>query len=67
MILLQHRTRSISNASLISMVQRFSDISIIFLGAYLSSLFNSVSFQYEQLLLSLLVLVVFQMIGGITD
>ena len=67
MTLLQHRTRSISNASLISMVQRFSDISIIFLGAYLSSLFNSVSFQYEQLLLSLLVLVVFQMIGGITD
>ena len=49
------------------MVQRFSDISIIFLGAYLSSWFNGVSFQYEQLLLSLLVLVVFQMIGGITD
>lgn len=67
MTLLQHRTRSNANASLISMVQRFSDISIIFLGVYLSCWLDNTSFKYEHLLISLVALVVFQMIGGITD
>ncbi|MEB7943427.1 undecaprenyl-phosphate glucose phosphotransferase [Raoultella ornithinolytica] len=67
MTLLQHRTRSNANASLISMVQRFSDISIIFAGAYLSCWWSNALFKYEHLLISLVVLVVFQMIGGITD
>ncbi|EPL8208808.1 undecaprenyl-phosphate glucose phosphotransferase [Raoultella ornithinolytica] len=67
MTLLQHRTRSNANASLISMVQRFSDISIIFAGAYLSCWWSNSLFKYEHLLISLVVLVVFQMIGGITD
>ncbi|HHS9776370.1 TPA: undecaprenyl-phosphate glucose phosphotransferase [Raoultella ornithinolytica] len=67
MTLLQHRTRSNANASLISMVQRFSDISIIFAGAYLSYWWSNSLFKYEHLLISLVVLVVFQMIGGITD
>ncbi|PLL67429.1 spore coat protein CotS, partial [Klebsiella quasipneumoniae] len=31
-----HRIRVNANASIISMVQRFSDIAIIFLGLYLS-------------------------------
>ncbi|HGY1288706.1 TPA: undecaprenyl-phosphate glucose phosphotransferase [Raoultella ornithinolytica] len=67
MTLLQHRTRSNANASLISMVQRFSDIGIIFIGAYLSCWLDNTSIEYEHLLISLVVLVVFQMIGGITD
>ncbi|MCP6440587.1 undecaprenyl-phosphate glucose phosphotransferase, partial [Klebsiella pneumoniae] len=62
-----HRIRVNANASIISMVQRFSDIAIIFLGLYLSSLINKVNFGYNQVLMFLLALVVFQMIGGITD
>lgn len=67
MTFLQHRTRSNANASLISMVQRFSDISIIFIGSYLACWLGRNSFEYEYLFVSLVVLVVFQMIGGITD
>lgn len=62
-----HRIRVNANASIISMVQRFSDIAIIFLGLYLSSLINKVNFGYNQVLMFLLALVVFQMIGEITD
>lgn len=62
-----HRARSNANASLISMVQRFSDITIIFVGLYIICLANRIEFGYTQTLLSLAVLVVFQMIGGITD
>ncbi|AUU07077.1 undecaprenyl-phosphate glucose phosphotransferase [Raoultella planticola] len=67
MTLLQHRTRSNANASIISMVQRLSDISIIFLGSYLSCLLIGASFKYVYILISLIALAVFQMIGGITD
>ncbi|VTN10246.1 Putative colanic biosynthesis UDP-glucose lipid carrier transferase [Raoultella terrigena] len=62
-----HRARSNANASLISMVQRFSDIIIIFVGLYIVCFVNGSIFGYTQTLLSLAVLVVFQMIGGITD
>ncbi|HBV9734500.1 TPA: undecaprenyl-phosphate glucose phosphotransferase, partial [Klebsiella aerogenes] len=62
-----HRARSNANASLISMVQRFSDITIIFVGLYVICFANGIEFGYTQTLLSLAVLVVFQMIGGITD
>ncbi|MFS3895595.1 undecaprenyl-phosphate glucose phosphotransferase [Raoultella ornithinolytica] len=64
---LHHRTRSKTNASLISIVQRFSDILIIFLGLYLICYINTYKFSYNQGVVYLLVLVVFQMIGGITD
>ncbi|MGH4603923.1 undecaprenyl-phosphate glucose phosphotransferase [Klebsiella pneumoniae] len=67
MATLYHRTRSNANASLISMAQRFSDVVIIFLGLYLVCVMNSVSFEYRHALMSLLSLVIFQMIGGITD
>lgn len=67
MTILHHRTRSNANASLISMVQRFSDISIIFLGLYVVALFNYRVFDYKHVLIALMVLVVFQMIGGMTD
>ncbi|MGS4431579.1 hypothetical protein ACKUVA_02405 [Serratia marcescens] len=65
---IQHqRAHSKANASLISMVQRFSDISIIFFGAFVASKINGFSFNYECMLVTLIALVVFQMIGGITD
>lgn len=64
---LHHRARSKANASLISMVQRFSDIIIIFSGLYLISLLKNIDFSYHQTLIFLIVLVVFQMVGGITD
>lgn len=62
-----HRARVNANASLISMVQRFSDILIIFLGLYFTCLFNRTPFTYNEVLYYLTVLVIFQMIGGITD
>lgn len=67
MITFSHRARANANASLISMVQRFSDIIIIFSGLYLTCILNNAPFAYKQTLLSLVVLVIFQMIGGITD
>ncbi|SYG64513.1 UDP-phosphate glucose phosphotransferase [Klebsiella pneumoniae] len=62
-----HRGRSKPNASLISIVQRFSDISIIFVGLYAVCLINNKSFGYNQILVCLIVLSAFQMIGGISD
>ncbi|PXW42885.1 putative colanic acid biosynthesis UDP-glucose lipid carrier transferase [Klebsiella oxytoca] len=62
-----HRGRSRPNASLISIVQRFSDISIIFFGLYAVYIINKESFGYNQLLICLIVLSAFQMIGGISD
>lgn len=62
-----HRGRSRPNASLISIVQRFSDISIIFVGLYAACLINNKHFGYNQILVCLIVLSVFQMIGGISD
>lgn len=56
-----------TNASLISMVQRFSDISIMFVGLWTICKVNGLPFLYMHLLMALLTLVVFQMIGGITD
>lgn len=49
------------------MVQRFSDIAIIFFGLYVVVLINKLTFTYKHILISLSVLVVFQMLGGITD
>ncbi|MEW9345962.1 undecaprenyl-phosphate glucose phosphotransferase [Klebsiella quasipneumoniae] len=62
-----HRARSNANASLISMVQRFSDIAIIFFGLNLVSYITDIEFNSTHLLIALVVLVVFQMVGGITD
>ena len=65
---IQHqRAHSKANASLISMVQRFSDISIIFFGGFVASKINGFNFSYESILVALIALVAFQMIGGITD
>ncbi|EOZ2873935.1 undecaprenyl-phosphate glucose phosphotransferase, partial [Klebsiella pneumoniae] len=54
-------------ASIISMLQRFSDILIIFLGIYFSCFINDYFFNLHYVLMALVALVVFQMIGGITD
>lgn len=62
-----NRTRSNANASLISIVQRFSDIAILFLSLYFVCKLNGLVFSYQHALLLLITLVVFQMIGGITD
>lgn len=62
-----HYQRANANASLISMVQRFSDIVLIFTSLYAICLLNNVDFEIRYLLFSLIVLVIFQMVGGITD
>lgn len=56
-----------ANASLTSMLQRFSDISIIVLGLYCVSLLNHHTFGIQYWFMSLAVIVIFQMIGGMTD
>ncbi len=62
-----HYQRANANASLISMVQRFSDIVLIFASLYAICLLNDVHFEIRYLLFSLIVLAIFQMVGGITD
>lgn len=64
---LHHRTKSKTNASLISMLQRFSDIIMIFLGMYITNVIYQKTDDSTALINSLIVLVCFQMIGGITD
>ncbi|HDH0257742.1 TPA: undecaprenyl-phosphate glucose phosphotransferase [Klebsiella pneumoniae] len=62
-----HYQRANANASLISMVQRFSDIVLIFASLYAICLLNNVDFEIRYYFFSLIVLVIFQMVGGITD
>lgn len=64
---LKKRERAKTNASLISMVQRFSDISIMFVGLWVICRVNALPFFYMHLLMALVTLAVFQMTGGITD
>ena len=64
---LKKRERAKTNASLISMVQRFSDITIMFGGLWVVCQVSGLSFLYMHLLMALIALVVFQMIGGMTD
>ncbi len=62
-----HQKKLVTNASLISMLQRFSDIFIMFLTLYLVCSYNHVEFAPSNWILVLIVLAIFQMIGGITD
>ncbi|WP_312213164.1 undecaprenyl-phosphate glucose phosphotransferase [Pseudescherichia sp.] len=64
---LKKRERAKTNASLISMVQRFSDITILFGGLWVICKAYALPFFYLHLLMALMALVVFQMIGGMTD
>ncbi|HDO7277744.1 TPA: undecaprenyl-phosphate glucose phosphotransferase [Escherichia coli] len=63
----QRRVLPKTNASLISIFQRFSDITIIFLSLFLTCYINEIEFNYSHVLNFLVMLVIFQMIGGITD
>lgn len=56
-----------TNASLTSMLQRFSDIFIVFFGLYLSCLLSGTRFALQHWVMVLTSIVIFQMIGGITD
>nr|WP_195761722.1 undecaprenyl-phosphate glucose phosphotransferase [Pantoea sp. 201603H] len=56
-----------TNASIISIVQRFADIFVMFLGVYFLSKIQSESLSSAWWVLLLIALVLFQMIGGITD
>ncbi|NDL62328.1 undecaprenyl-phosphate glucose phosphotransferase [Acerihabitans arboris] len=59
--------RIATNASLISIVQRFSDIFIMFFSLYGICKLNSIIITPMHHLMALSALVIFQMIGGITD
>ena len=67
MTTLRKRERAKTNASLISMVQRFSDITIMVGGLWVVCKGAALPFLYMHLLMALMTLVVFQMIGGMTD
>ncbi|ROP62697.1 putative colanic acid biosynthesis UDP-glucose lipid carrier transferase [Enterobacter sp. BIGb0383] len=67
MTTLTKRKRAKTNASLISMVQRFSDITIMFGVLWGICKLWALPFFYIYLLMALITLVVFQMVGGITD
>lgn len=56
-----------SNASITSMIQRFSDISIIFLGLYFSCWLIGDPFYVQHWLMVLISIVIFQMLGGMSD
>ncbi len=62
-----HKSITNANASIISMIQRFSDIFIMFIGVYAirSFLFPTTEIVYWIIVST--TLVVFQMIGGMTD
>ncbi|MFG6657418.1 undecaprenyl-phosphate glucose phosphotransferase, partial [Scandinavium sp. M-37] len=59
--------RAKTNASLISMVQRFSDITIMVGGLWASCMAVGKPFSYMYLLMVLITLAVFQMAAGMTD
>lgn len=61
------RFRSKTNASLISVLQRFADVTVLFLGLYGVYYSNDKTFSYYQLIIFLFIFSIFQMIGGITD
>ncbi|TPD00324.1 undecaprenyl-phosphate glucose phosphotransferase, partial [Escherichia coli] len=64
---LKKRERARTNASLISMVQRFSDITIMVGGLWAVCWISGQSFLYMHLLMTLIALVGIQMIGGVKD
>ncbi|VUS60250.1 UDP-glucose:undecaprenyl-phosphate glucose-1-phosphate transferase [Klebsiella spallanzanii] len=64
---LKSHFRTKTNASIISIFQRFSDIFIMVFTLYYLCFFNDVFFNYIYIFVFLVVLVIFQMIGGITD
>lgn len=64
---IKSRFRTKTNASIISIFQRFSDILIMIGALYYICFLNNIKFSYVYVFVFLTVLVAFQMIGGITD
>ncbi|OKP29587.1 undecaprenyl-phosphate glucose phosphotransferase [Serratia fonticola] len=56
-----------TNTSIISIIQRFTDIFVMVLALYIVCLFSNESFIYKHWLMILSSLVVFQMLSGMTD
>ncbi|HGK6417558.1 TPA: undecaprenyl-phosphate glucose phosphotransferase, partial [Klebsiella pneumoniae] len=67
MKILKRRTHSKTNASLISIVQRFFDVSVIIFGLCFVYYVAGIDISSNLFLNALIVLFVFQMIGGVTD
>jgi putative colanic acid biosynthesis UDP-glucose lipid carrier transferase len=56
-----------TNASIISILQRIFDVSVIFLGVLFSALITNYQVTLQHWVVALISLAAFQMIGGITD
>ncbi|SLR99808.1 undecaprenyl-phosphate glucose phosphotransferase [Klebsiella pneumoniae] len=67
MILSHNRPHSKTNASLISMFQRISDVVVIFGVQFTVNYLNGLHYGYKQVIIFFSVFCLFQMIGGITD
>ncbi len=67
MNILPERYQVVSNASIISIIQRFFDITVVPLALYIVFLIHNVQYDLSYGVLVLLTLVIFQMIGGVTD
>lgn len=62
-----YSSKSKANASLISIIQRAADMISTFLSGYLVCLAFNISFYYKPLIASFVLMLIFQVIGGITD
>ena len=67
MNILPERYQISGNASIISMLQRLFDILVVSSSLYIVYLINNIQYDLAFGVLILFALVVFQMIGGITD
>lgn len=56
-----------ANASVISLLQRISDLSIIYFSILALSYINNESFSIHSNIIALLAIVIFQLIGGVSD
>ena len=64
---LQHRVHIHSNISVISIVQRLSDMVVIFIGLYLVSVLHHTAFDDQYLLLLMTAFIAFVTIAGFTN
>lgn len=56
-----------ANASLTSMIQRVGDLIVILFSLKLACILNNINFTISEWIMALISVVIFQMIGGITD
>lgn len=67
MNILKRKSHPKTNASLISIIQRFFDVSVIVLSLCVVYFLNGITISTNLFLVALIVLAIFQMIGGVTD